>query len=141
MTTSQPLHDHDTIGEAGQCADCRAYSIELLADCPDGWVLAFGEEGHNTVTSIVLVHDWADDPAEVAWLTGCNPDGWAARIGPLPAARLARSGVAHYEILTGPAAHSARLALHLLGIEVPEQVDFAGHHCLGCGQAMSGHDH
>jgi hypothetical protein len=67
-------HRHGTIGEAGQCRECRAFNIDLVRDAPNAFRLHFIQEDGSR--SEALVRSWdPDGAAEVAWATGCNPGG------------------------------------------------------------------
>jgi hypothetical protein len=67
-------HYHRTIGEAGQCASCRASNIELISDSPRRYLLGFPDANH--VSAIALVPGFNfDNAVDNAWATGCNPGG------------------------------------------------------------------
>ena len=97
---------HATIGEAGQCADCRALAVELLHDAPRRYLLAFPD---NDAMALVPAFSF-DTAVEAAWATGCNGGG---QVGgqELPVEVVERAAVPLFTLLTGPSRVAARDAL------------------------------
>jgi hypothetical protein len=103
-------HAHQTIGEAGDCPECRRYNVELISDLPHRYLLAFPE-----VDAIAVVPALDLDTAvDNAWATGCNPGG---HLGgqELPADLVEQAGVPLCILLTGTAKEAARDALKAAG--------------------------
>jgi hypothetical protein len=93
------MSHHHTIGEAGQCPECRAETIAEVGDAPHGFALFFKAQ-------VAFVRSW--DPTiggavETAWATGCNAGGQVIVRGPFPAEILERAGVRLFELIDDPA--------------------------------------
>jgi hypothetical protein len=70
-----PPHNHDTIGEAGACPECRAFNIDAVKDGPWAFLLAFSPTASGDAPAASLVRSWSPDgsfAADTAWATGCN---------------------------------------------------------------------
>ena len=88
-------HEHATIGEVGECAECRAGVIANFADDPHAFVLMYFEDGGAEPDSIAVVRQPSpdgEDAVETAWATGCNP-GTTVAFREIPVEALERSGV------------------------------------------------
>jgi hypothetical protein len=116
--TTNPPHDHETIGEAGACPECRAWNISSLHlnDAPYAFLLTFPlSDGHPLALS--LVRDWSpsgSDAADAAWATGCNlPRG--VMVSEIPLGVAIESGVEMFRLYEGADADKALQVIQALG--------------------------
>ena len=95
-----PHSDHATIGEAGDCPECRAWDIRSSKDGPHAFLLTFPPDDDGPA-ALTLIRDWAPNmAAETAWATGCNLHR-CVRIEEIPVSVAVESGVEMFRLLDG----------------------------------------
>jgi hypothetical protein len=104
-TTTRNPHNHATVGESGQCPECRAKTIALLADAPDRYLVVFFDDAGER-EAIAIIPDYAHDPVTAAWAVGANTGGRVAS-GLLPPDAVDRSAVPMCELIYEPGATAA----------------------------------
>jgi len=68
------IYSHATIREAGQCAACRARTLQLIQDQPRRYLLRFRSEEDAFALAVVPGYDFSN-AVDNAWAVGCNPGG------------------------------------------------------------------
>lgn len=109
LDAAASAHDHDSIGDVGDCPTCSKLAVDLCASGPHGWLLLFPD-----TDQIAVVRDQAGDPAGTAWATGCNTGG-AIGWTPIDPVIINAASVPMFTLLSGREREDALQRLHKAG--------------------------